>query len=951
MLNSVNAQLHSDEARQQELEQQFSGFIKRSFQQNINALSQLSTDLASAVGSHQLQEHSPVITKTRHVNISNYLKGTCLYHSNPEKQVTAQVERFSQRALRVDCSEKYPEANMDLSKPGALVNEYIPALAERYAPLSDDSDTLVILGCGLGLHIPKLLALKPWKRVLIVEPSLDLLHCSLYGGKWQDVLRRVSNTGCALDFIVGEEGVANNHALVDWCDTSSVSHFVLYRHYNYAAFNTLEFGLATGHFSLAESSKASWTAADEDRHFECENSLAHYLNDETDYSLPRKVASYKSRLQKNLAAFKTSFPSIAEAFESYDSEEWCLFSQPNGNPNLFNIRTGAVHVIYDAVKEYSEYFDYYCRSPRMDTLDARKVFRKPSPFIHFEYSDRLRDLVQSLPDVSSQVPKKVPSFIMYGLGMGYYTERILLDYQVDNFILYEPSWDFFFASLMLIDWAEIMKRAEESESNLYLNIGDDGTNMYKDIHRRFQFSGMHILSYTFFFVGYYSQSMAESLKNTREQLKVFLNISEYFDHCFYNITHTNACFRDKCYLMLKDKSEQVEKLVAETPVFVIGNGPSIDNCIDVIRSNQNKAIIVSCGTSLKALYNLGIKPDFHAEVEQTNATAQWISQVPDRKWLKQIALLSVCGVHPNVVELFDDCYLGMKLGEASTATYNAIKPSFKKFQGIYYSYPTVSNCALASVLKLGFKQIYLFGVDLGFKDPDSHHSRHSAYYKADGKQLYNYSAHGTGFRVPGNFTDYVFTKHEFKFAAEVMGQTLAEEKGVECYNTSDGAFIEGTVPLRPENVLLVNDVVDKAGFLELIKNQAYDRINPSIVDEYDVNYIKDHYLTHYDKLEELWSVECESWSQVLDLIAQHNEILQNSSSDISSLFFVLNRGSASFSMSYLTRLAFSSENEQECMIRFSEGVVVWREYLREMRDFYIEHYGDLDNTLLLGFNN
>lgn len=950
MLNSVNVQLHSDEACQQQLEQQFSGFIKRSFQQNVSALNELSPELASVVGSHQLQQHSPVVTKSRHVNISNYLKGTCLYHSNPEKQVATQVERFTQRALLVDCNTKFEQANAVVSQPGASVNGYLPELMERYTPLSDTSDTLVILGCGLGLHIPKLLAVKAWKRVLVVEPSIDLLHCSLYGGKWQDVLRRASQMGCELNFIVGEEGVSNIHALCDWQRNNQISDFYLYRHYNYAAFNVFEFGLALGLHSLAESTRIKWQEEDEDRHFECEYSLAYYLPD-ANQVVSDNTARFAEKLERSISAFKRSFPDIAEAFDGYQSRDWFLFTQADGKPNLFNCRTGAVHALNCAQSEYSAYFEHYQRSPRMDVLDARNVLRKPSPFLHYEYSDKLRELVQALPSAASQFPYKVPSFIMYGIGMGYYAEQLLLEHEVDNFILYEPNWDFFFASLMLIDWPEIIKVSEGKEKNLYLNIGDDGSNMYSDIHRRLQFSGMHILSYTFFFVSYFSKKMDESLKNTREQLKIFINISEYFDHCFFNITHMSSCIRSKSHLMLKNKPDGIRKVLSDTPVFLVGNGPSVDSCAEVIKENREKAIIVSCGTSLKALYELGIKPDFHAEVEQTNATAQWISQVPDKDWLKSIPLLSVCGVHPNVVDLFDECFLGMKLGEASTATYQAMTPEYRELQGIYYSYPTVSNCALASVLKLGFKQVYLFGVDLGFKDPDSHHSRHSSYYKENGKQLYNYSKHGTGFRVPGNFCDSVFTKHEFKFAAEVMSQTLAEETGVECYNTSDGAKIEGTMPLAPEHVLLTNKPIDKAQFRLALKGSAYIQAKPEAADAYDDYYRKERYMEHFDKLRQLWDKDCGSWQEVLDQIAEHNHVLQHTSTDKNSLFFALNRGSASFSMTYLTRLAFSGEDEAICMERFNQGVKIWREYFEEMKNFYMEHYGELDKTLIQGFEN
>ena len=103
----------------------------------------------------------------------------------------------------------------------------------------------------------------------------------------------------------------------------------------------------------------------------------------------------------------------------------------------------------------------------------------------------------------------------------------------------------------------------------------------------------------------------------------------------------------------------------------------------------------------------------------------------------------------------------------------------------------MTNSALSNVLALGFKQIYLFGIDLGAKDPSSHHSKHSAYYRKDGEQIYqNFWKNMADYQVKGNFQDVVYTKHEFKFSAEVLAQALAEYQG------SSKAYISNLVCSR-----------------------------------------------------------------------------------------------------------------------------------------------------------
>src|SRR5690606_10036454 len=72
----------------------------------------------------------------------------------------------------------------------------------------------------------------------------------------------------------------------------------------------------------------------------------------------------------------------------------------------------------------------------------------------------------------------------------------------------------------------------------------------------------------------------------------------------------------------------------QLPVFIVGNGPSLDQCFDYLHQYKDQVVIISCGTALKALHKHGIKPDFHAELEQNRATYEWVSQVDDPEYLK-----------------------------------------------------------------------------------------------------------------------------------------------------------------------------------------------------------------------------------------------------------------------------------------------------------------------------
>lgn len=75
--------------------------------------------------------------------------------------------------------------------------------------------------------------------------------------------------------------------------------------------------------------------------------------------------------------------------------------------------------------------------------------------------------------------------------------------------------------------------------------------------------------------------------------------------------------------------------IANTPVFIIGNGPSLDQSIEMIKAQQDKAIIISCGSALSALYNYGIDIDFHCEQERIFAVAEKIDYYTPKEYLKK----------------------------------------------------------------------------------------------------------------------------------------------------------------------------------------------------------------------------------------------------------------------------------------------------------------------------
>ncbi|MFM2485074.1 motility associated factor glycosyltransferase family protein [Celerinatantimonas yamalensis] len=944
MLNAIDYQLCSDEARQQANEAQLAPVLLKRQQLNLAALAQVDEALAEKIKQHLAVAFAPFVTRKKYINVMHVSRARALYPVVPPEYVARQVADFCRHALCIDKRQDYSQITPQREN-AQNVRDIFPGIEQRYVSLDvTPGEALVVLGCGLGHHLLALAQSSQWQSIVIVEPQFDLLKASMISGPWHTFLHYCQFHHIDLTIIAGHEGSDNLPQLQQWLIDQPAQSFHVFRHYQYPLFCRIEMDLALGRVHWQKLTSLASRDSKQDRYYEFSFSLNHYLD-------VTRAPCNSGYFDANCRAFRQFLPEIADSFASYQAKRWVLFQSGETSWNVIDIEQGNSLFLDDAEQESLEYLRHYGKHPRLDALDARNGARKSSPYLHYDYSDKLKALVQELPQESfQQLPRKLPSFLMYGCALGYQLQALVNDHEVDNLIIYEPNSDYFYASLILIDWQRILTSLDERQANLYLNIGDNGENMVDDILTRLSYSGIHILSYTFFYVSYYQSEFDQHIRQTREHFKILLNISEYYDHAFYNLTHTRESFAQNRPYLRTQRDHRFQQELAQIPVFIVGNGPSLDGAVEALREYQDRAIIISCGTSLKALYQYGIRPDFHAEVEQTRSTYHWICQVPDKQWLKQIDLLTVNGVHPDVSDLFRQTLLCFKRGEAATLAHLLANSEGSSYQDILYSYPTVSNCAVAYTLALGFKQIYLFGVDLGFKDPRYHHSQQSAYFKEqDGSEIYDYAQHGVGLRVPGNFDDYVFTKYEFRYSAEIIEKTLAEYVGVDCYNTSDGSLIQGTTPLRLDQLLILNEPLDKAHFRQQLLATAYDTQTNQIATCLNDWFSDSQFDSYIDSLLDILEQPCASWQAVLAQLTQQMAVLGSAASNYHSLFFVLMRGSMNSCLTYLTRLAFSGEDQQLCMHRYEQGKVIWQDYLRAIRQHYTVHQGSFDQTPGLDF--
>lgn len=653
--------------------------------------------------------------------------------------------------------------------------------------------------------------------------------------------------------------------------------------------------------------------------------------------------------ESNLAALKRYYPNIYKQFSNYQPRRWQPFKTTNDQINLLK-HNNLVTLYSDNPKEDClQNYNGFAQQPNKDGLILGYEGKKLASYLHYKFVKQTQNLLNDFTEEIGALPEHVQSIIIFGIGIGYQLESLHEKHTFEHLFICEPNPDFFYASLFAIDWNAIFEQIEEQDARLYLNIGDDGTNLFEDLISQFHAIGPYILSNTYFYQSYYNSLLNSAIAQLREMLQIVISMGEYFDHAYYGINHTKTAIAREYPLLNNAPRKRLCAEDRQVPIFLVGNGPSLDASIETLKEWQDKAIIVSCGTSLKPLYRNGIKPDFQAEIEQNRTTYDWSMLVNDSKYLKGIDLLSCNGIHPDTCNLYRNTYISFKEGESSTVSALTILDR-QKHTVLDFAFPTVSNFAFNLFSEMGFENIYLIGIDLGFVDQNHHHSINSNYYKQDGSPLYDYAAHNNSSKVvAGNFRQTVYTKHEFDVARQVIEDTIRKCQGaLTTYNCSDGAKIVGTQPLLLDNILIVTSAEEKQTALTSIKEKAFTpKAGDSFTNQFNAKFDalafeKD--LTNFDQLTQQKITDFEDAEA---LIKKQKELLFSSYTNGNSLLFFYFYGTVNYANSLFSKIIYSSLSKKTLPKRFSESLQMWQTAFSEMKNLALSKINYLDSSQFL----
>jgi Uncharacterized protein conserved in bacteria len=644
------------------------------------------------------------------------------------------------------------------------------------------------------------------------------------------------------------------------------------------------------------------------------------------------------RFEQNMSAFKKYIPHLADKFKSYKTTRpFRFFCNENGEVNLLWLDT---NVSFYGDSPFDE-----CRSQIEQVLSNKKSIHKfgfgieenEAGYIHVDYLNKLQQCQKNHENELVRldgIPDSIPLIMMFGIGLGYQLGYLYEKCKAANLFIFEPDMDLFYASLYSFDWHSLFDYLVSENLGLHIFIGQDEDNVILDFSEALTKRGAFIAAASIGFWHYPSDDIFKLIVRTSREFYLLTMGWGFFDDNIIALAHCAANVDKNIPFLIKNKS--IQKKWEDTPVFVVANGPSLDGSLDVIRKYRDNVILICCGSTLTSLYRAGICPDIHVQVERTKVIPDSHRLINDDEYMKKIMFLSLDVIHPDCAEQFGRSALAFKLFEPGGFLCQLNNDIAAERDILPGANPLVGNTGLAIACRLGFKNIFLFGLDNGYKDLGHHHSKHSLYFDDDGKpqkdlteKMFNNAPH----IVDGNFGGAIHTNSLMNTSRKVLGELLKKYDDVSCFNCSDGAKIEGAIPLHQEELNIKQNHLNRVALLDHIYNDLYSPMNIKKEDMYQ-------YL-EIEKFSEFVNVFIDEWSNLepnrenaLQLMQKQYDGLIYLSKTRQRIIYNMLVGTFNYAFSIITGYLYTYEESDEFNATIKELGSIFQNYLREAIKMY-----------------
>lgn len=557
-----------------------------------------------------------------------------------------------------------------------------------------------------------------------------------------------------------------------------------------------------------------------------------------------------SLFEKNLEFFKNKEAAIYEKVANFSTQKSTLMFEGD---EVVNLRMGDVNLYGKNEKEYvdSQVADFLKKPLRLHFTNPSHCNLSP---ISIGMLQKLRErfLIEHKAEFSVFPVTDTGFLYLLGIGLGGIVERLVDEELAKNYFLFEPVVEIFVQSMHKMDWEEVYESAKKKGINLILIIGETPLQSVLRVEAHIRKIGNTFIDGSYFVAHYSSWEIEEIYGYLMDRLKSFHYSTGFYEDELVMMRNSYENFKNHSFYFIKNG----KYLRQEYPVLIVGSGPSLEYDIDIVKELKDQSIIVSCGTTINVLLKNGIVPDFQVEIENVEDVYKFNKSISEKYDLSQTILIATNTVHPKVTGLFGETWYYARGALSSTRVF--MEPN-ADLEG---TTPLSANPAVASMAVLGFRNMYLFGVDCGRYVGASHHHKDSIYHEL-GMEEQDFDP-AYGIRVPGNFGGKVETTAVLDMSRWVIS-SIRKKFGIHMYNASHGARIDGAIPVAADAIELNSAEGRKVLVLKTLRDQLKTFTAGEFIQHLDF----EAFLAQFDEFEEGFDICIES---LLDKYSSFSEI-------------------------------------------------------------------------------
>ncbi|MGJ0312302.1 motility associated factor glycosyltransferase family protein [Aliarcobacter cryaerophilus] len=426
----------------------------------------------------------------------------------------------------------------------------------------------------------------------------------------------------------------------------------------------------------------------------------------------------------------------------------------------------------------------------------------------WEYLNAIGDYI----DNKKKRLKNIKKFIFLGTLLGRHIPKIAKNIDANMYLVLERNLEIFRLSLFTVDYTILAKK------HVTFSIMDNVFDTETKISRFFK---MNYLENYLIKFSTTTINIEEYIDNILNSLHILNPVAyDYTRMLYVHFNRATKYIKDGYKFLLFNKTKKSLNLLKNIPVLYIAAGPSLDDNIDWIKKNHNRFFIVTIGAAYKKLLANDIHIDIISTLDQ-DFKALNEKQFDDEsveKISKNTIIFASNMTNENILKKFNKDNLFLY------EVFSKLHKDNIVFQGF-----SVGEITLNILLDLNIKELYLIGLDLALnQETGESHSKdsNSATTKLNLNEKINrdtYSARESLIKVKGNYREYVYTTPMFFSSIKSLEEKVKiKSKDVVIYNLStNGAFFNGVIPVKQEDINLNELKKIEFGYDELIKKLKY----------------------------------------------------------------------------------------------------------------------------------